>query len=199
MRVGLVDDAVLRAIGGDVLRPADVSAVLDGVFEALRPDAQSATLQRLRAELAEVERQIARLTEGVAAGGLLPSLIDVLKARHQRQTELRQEIESTETLTVVRLDRRGRGGRRSGSTDPLAQHAHGTCGRRTAAASRNPERADSVHTDQRRLSVVVTRCIAGGHSRPTNESGTGTGIRTPVPWLRNAAGEIDGLRLRRFP
>ena len=29
--------------------------------------------------------------------------------------------------------------------------------------------------------------------------GTGTGIRTPVPWLRNAAGDVGGLRLRRFP
>ena len=29
-------------------------------------------------------------------------------------------------------------------------------------------------------------------------AGTGTGIRTPVPWLRNAAGDLDGLRLRRF-
>ncbi len=28
--------------------------------------------------------------------------------------------------------------------------------------------------------------------------GTGTGIRTPVPWLRNAAGDLDGFRLRRF-
>ena len=24
------------------------------------------------------------------------------------------------------------------------------------------------------------------------------GIRTPVPWLRNAAGDLDGLRLRWF-
>lgn len=29
-------------------------------------------------------------------------------------------------------------------------------------------------------------------------SGTGTGIRTPVLWLRNAAGDTGGLRLRRF-
>ena len=30
------------------------------------------------------------------------------------------------------------------------------------------------------------------------KDGTGTGIRTPVPWLRIAAGDLDGLRLRRF-
>ncbi len=28
--------------------------------------------------------------------------------------------------------------------------------------------------------------------------GTGTGIRTPVPWLRKAAGAVDALRLPRF-
>jgi len=35
-------------------------------------------------------------------------------------------------------------------------------------------------------------------SVPRAKDGTGTGIRTPVPWLRNAAGDLDGLRLRRF-
>jgi hypothetical protein len=28
--------------------------------------------------------------------------------------------------------------------------------------------------------------------------GSGTGNRTPVPWLRNAAGDVGGFRLRRF-
>jgi hypothetical protein len=30
------------------------------------------------------------------------------------------------------------------------------------------------------------------------ELGSGTGNRTPVPWLRNAAGDLDGLPLCRF-
>jgi hypothetical protein len=44
MRKERVDDAVLRTLGGDVLRPAVVTAVLEGVFDAMRPDAMDATL-----------------------------------------------------------------------------------------------------------------------------------------------------------
>src|SRR4029450_571027 len=34
MRKERIDDAVLQALGGDILRPAVVTAVLDGVFQA---------------------------------------------------------------------------------------------------------------------------------------------------------------------
>ncbi len=40
--------------------------------------------------------------------------------------------------------------------------------------------------------------VASERSERLAKVGTGTGIRTPVPWLRNAAGDLDGLRLRRF-
>ena len=53
---------------------------------------------------------------------------------------------------------------------------------------------------------IARRCQLGepGDNRGRNGGdclrifGTGTGIRTPVPWLRNAAGDLDGFRLRRF-
>lgn len=37
MRKERIDDAVLKALGGDVLRPAVVNAVLGGVLDAMRP------------------------------------------------------------------------------------------------------------------------------------------------------------------
>ena len=50
---------------------------------------------------------------------------------------------------------------------------------------------------RRSPSFRVNRCWAS-RAFLERDFGTGTGIRTPVPWLRNAAGDLDGLRLRRF-
>jgi site-specific DNA recombinase len=96
VRASVVDDAVLRAIGGDVLRPAVVAAVLHGVFAALRPEARSAARERLRAELASVEREIGRVTEAIATGGDLAPLLEALKTRQARQVELRAAIETAD-------------------------------------------------------------------------------------------------------
>jgi hypothetical protein len=76
-----VHETVLRTLDGDVLRPAIVSAVLDGVFEAMTPGAVAPTIQRARAELAIVERAIARFVEALALGGDMAAVIAALKAR----------------------------------------------------------------------------------------------------------------------
>ena len=46
MRKERIDDAVLKALAGDTLRPVVVSAVLDGVMDALRPQAQRTSADR---------------------------------------------------------------------------------------------------------------------------------------------------------
>src|SRR5215203_443582 len=57
-----IDAAVLleiqRAITGDVLRPAVIEAVLDGVFAAMAPDAVQPATERARQDLATVDREI---------------------------------------------------------------------------------------------------------------------------------------------
>ena len=52
-RIEIVDESVLRTLGGDVLRPKVVDAVLDGVLEAVQPDTMQPGLTSLRRELAE--------------------------------------------------------------------------------------------------------------------------------------------------
>jgi len=68
MRKEKIDDAVLRTLRGDVLRPAVVWVVLDGVWEAMDPQARGERLDRVRTELATVAREIGRLTEAIASG-----------------------------------------------------------------------------------------------------------------------------------
>ena len=44
MRANRIDDAVLRPLGGDVLRPAVVEAVIEGAVQAPAPEAVVPTL-----------------------------------------------------------------------------------------------------------------------------------------------------------
>jgi hypothetical protein len=62
-------------------------------------------LKQLRAELAAVERELVRLSNAIAAGGQLGSLLDALKARERRRDELRASLALQESLEVRRFDR----------------------------------------------------------------------------------------------
>jgi len=83
-----VDDAVLGTIAGDVLRPAVVMAIVDGVLAALAPKARFRDGKQDRVELQTLERDIERLTEAVAAGGQLTPLLAALTVRQARRDEL---------------------------------------------------------------------------------------------------------------
>jgi hypothetical protein len=88
LSIARVDEAVLGTLANDVLRPGVVLAVIDGVLEAMRPQARAAEVVSLRTELQAVEREMARLTEAIAAGGQLASLLEALKVRQARQETL---------------------------------------------------------------------------------------------------------------
>jgi DNA invertase Pin-like site-specific DNA recombinase len=106
MRKERIDDAVLEALGGDVLKPAMVTAVIDGVFAALRRDARHAALDGTRVELATIEREITRLTEAIATGGDMMSLLAALKARQARQADLQRAIATAGRGAGLSLNRR---------------------------------------------------------------------------------------------
>jgi hypothetical protein len=67
--VRVVEDAVLRAIAGDMLRPA-LKAMLDAVFEATQPRAAEADVNGLRSDLHAVDTKIANLTAAVGTGSV---------------------------------------------------------------------------------------------------------------------------------
>ena len=106
VRAERVDEAVLKTLGGDVLRPAVVRAVLDGVAEAMKPGTADRGLDALSAEHETIERELARLSEAIAAGGQLGSLLDALKARQLRRDELVAQLAVRRRVDVGRFDRR---------------------------------------------------------------------------------------------
>jgi hypothetical protein len=104
--VDRVDDAVLSAIGDDVLRPAVVQAVIDGVLDAFAPAAVSEQLEELRTEAAALDRELARLTDAIARGGNLDTLLAALQTRQARRGELATMMAVGEAVDVERFDRK---------------------------------------------------------------------------------------------
>jgi hypothetical protein len=91
VRMDAVDGAVLAAIGGDVLRPELVDAVLAGVFDELTKDGV-ADVRRLENELATTEREMARISDAIAAAGRLEPLLIALKERQARRDDLSHRL-----------------------------------------------------------------------------------------------------------
>jgi site-specific DNA recombinase len=115
--IGRVDDAVLQTLGGDVLRPAVVMAVIDGVLAELSPHTLARDLDDQRAKVQEVEREISYLTKAIAAGGPLESLLTELKARERRRHELAAAIMAGEAVDLRRFDRKAIEGKVCGYVD----------------------------------------------------------------------------------
>ncbi len=67
VRMENIDAAVLETLGGKVLRPQVIDAVIAGVKRAMKPANITGDIQRRRAEIATLEKEIGRLTEAIAA------------------------------------------------------------------------------------------------------------------------------------
>src|SRR5688572_7690738 len=74
-----VEDAVLNSIIDQVLTDTVVQAIVDRVIGRLAPGGLSRTAGELRTALQGVEREIRRVTEAIAKGGELESLLDKLR------------------------------------------------------------------------------------------------------------------------
>ena len=90
-----VERAVLAKIGRDVLRPAVIDAVLDGVFEAMAtPAISEKAAQRLRRELHAADEEMARLTAAIATGGRIDALLTALRERQDRRDRIALDLEA---------------------------------------------------------------------------------------------------------
>ena len=83
-----------------------MKAIVDGVFAVLNPPTIARDLARSRSELTKIDVEIARLTEAIATGGHMSSLLEALKARQERRTLLTAEITAHAAMDGTTLDRR---------------------------------------------------------------------------------------------
>jgi hypothetical protein len=105
VRIERVDEAVLETIGGEVLSPAVVAAVVSGVLDAFAAD-DTSPVERLRAELVKLEGEIARLADAIATGGQLDGLLRALQARQERHREVLRLMAGVEGNGHRQIDRR---------------------------------------------------------------------------------------------
>jgi site-specific DNA recombinase len=100
-----VDDAVLRAIGGEVLRPPVVMAIVDGVLAHITPQSHSSRLAQARATLRQVEQGISNLARALSEVGELGALLDELRQAREKREALLQTIADLEHGNGRRFDR----------------------------------------------------------------------------------------------
>lgn len=104
--IDVVDEAVLGTLAGEVLTPAVVDAVVAGVLAELEPATARRNLDTLRTELSRIDREIERLTEAIATGGELASLLAAVQSRHARREELAAALNAAERAGQWAIPRR---------------------------------------------------------------------------------------------
>ena len=103
--VARLDQAVLKTLAGDVLRPAVVMAVVDGLLCRLEPQAAGRDVDRQRAALQIVDREIGFLAQAISTGGELEPLLAELRVRQVRRDELLTAIAAYQRVSVLQFDR----------------------------------------------------------------------------------------------
>jgi hypothetical protein len=101
------DNNEWSTVEAEVLRPEVIEASLQEAQTRLRPDRD--TVARRQAEgqatLARLEAECGQLTEAIAAGGELPSLLAGLKARERERRQVEQDLAGLAQLErVTQLD-----------------------------------------------------------------------------------------------
>ena len=102
--MGRADTAVMNAIVDQVLNETVVDAVVERVLSRLAPSTVSRNVAELRTALKGVEREISNVTNAIAKGGDLESLIDRLREREKRRNDLRAAISGIEQVRNRRID-----------------------------------------------------------------------------------------------
>ena len=87
-----IDQEVLAAIAGDVLRPAMIEDVVRAARQMFEASNRQDAHDQQRRELELLQREQGRLTDAIAAGGDVPILVERLKATEAKRRELAERL-----------------------------------------------------------------------------------------------------------
>lgn len=184
-----VDEAVLQKLGHDVLRPAVVMALVDGVLTMMRPETRAGEDARLRAELQEVDREVGRLTEAIARGGQLAPLLDALTRRQARRDELTASLAALEAYAPQRFNRKS-------IEEQVREHITGW---RALLTDDAPGRAQGRQLLREVLTGPLRFTPDGGRYRFEGDAAMGralAGIAGLATYLASPGGTAQGCNLR---
>jgi site-specific DNA recombinase len=112
-----LDREVLAEIGGQVLTPARVETVVSAARELFEASAQPCHQDRLRRELAVVEREQARVADAIVSGGHIPVLMERLQRIEAKRRALLADLEQARQTRPAPSWRAIEGQVRQGFTD----------------------------------------------------------------------------------
>jgi site-specific DNA recombinase len=99
------EEAVLTAVENDVLRVEVLETSLYKAVAALQaPTDFEDQSGALREELVQIDAEVARLAQAVAAGGEIPALIAAMQERERRRSHLKTQLAAVERQTPGRHD-----------------------------------------------------------------------------------------------
>jgi len=96
-----LDDVVVSALREDVLTPDLVDDVVTRALELSVEQSGALEGRRagLEADLRRVESELGRLTEAIASGEALPTILEAIRARERRRADLRAQLEHVDGLS----------------------------------------------------------------------------------------------------
>jgi site-specific DNA recombinase len=99
------EEAILSTIERQMLDPAIVQDILTAAIDDLQAEARSDSNRSapLEQELSRINGELVRLTEALASGGELTSVLGAIRTREARRNELERAIASTSRAPVGRL------------------------------------------------------------------------------------------------
>ena len=106
------NEALLEAVRGQILSPEVVTAAAARAAERIAElvDNPPDTAE-IRGQLVDLDRELSHLTEALAAGGDVPSVVAAIRVRDKRRGSLRAQLTALErvahlpTLDLTRLER----------------------------------------------------------------------------------------------
>ena len=188
-----MNEAVLGALGEQVLSPQVVQAAVARARDRLLHATPDADVQPLREALASVERELTRLTAALATGADLPTVVEAIREREARKVTLKRRLEAVGDLARVPL--------------PDPQHLEAAL-RQTAGGlawppgpTRRASPTDAAETDRGTLGGHTRRALCRGdrhryareilqRDHVSKGHGVPKGIRTRVLALKGRTGWI---------
>jgi site-specific DNA recombinase len=104
MDMGAIDAAVINRIG-DILTPTLVEIVIEGVREAMTPNARAGQREKLEAAVAGFDLEVQNLADAIARGGNIPALVERLQTAERGRQDALQALNATEhARDIIRVD-----------------------------------------------------------------------------------------------
>lgn len=99
-----VDEVVLGVIEEELFNDGSAEAAINRAVQSLTSDDTYAQRENdMKAELQQIEEGLARLTEAIVAGGQLQTVLNAIREREERRTQVQHELSALRAAASTRV------------------------------------------------------------------------------------------------